>query len=75
MKDIRVELKVLQGLSVLKAQMEQLLGIGQPGRLHMLEERVEMHEKSVQRMRGLVGAFGGLLTIAHLAIAWMSGKH
>jgi hypothetical protein len=69
------EKQVLQDLSVLKAQMQQLMGIGQPGRLHILEERVEMHEKSVQRMKGLGAAFGGLLTIVHLAIAWISGKH
>jgi hypothetical protein len=69
------ETRVVEDLSVLKAQMQQLMGIGQPGRLHMLEERVEMHEKSVQRMKGLAGAFGGLLTIVHLAIAWVSGKH
>jgi hypothetical protein len=69
------EQRVLEELSVLKSQMQQLMGIGQPGRLHMLEERVEMHEKSVQRMKGLAGAFGGLLTIVHLAIAWVSGKH
>lgn len=37
MNEIRVDLKVLQDLSVLKAQMQQLLGIGQPGRLHILE--------------------------------------
>ena len=66
---------VIQDLSVLKSQMQQLMGIGQPGRLHILEERVEMHEKSVQRMKGLAAAFGGLLTIIHLAIAWVSGKH
>jgi hypothetical protein len=69
------EALVLQELSVLKAQMQQLLGIGQPGRLHILEERVDKHEKSVQRIKGLAGAFGGLLTIVHLAIAWVSGKH
>ena len=69
------ESQVLQDLSVLKAQMQQLLGIGQPGRLNILEERVDMHEKSVQRIKGLAGAFGGLLTIVHLAIAWVSGKH
>jgi hypothetical protein len=69
------ERKVLEDLSVLKAQMQQLMGIGQPGRLHLLEERVEMHEKSVQRMKGLAGAFGGLLTVLQLAIAWVSGKH
>ena len=35
--------QVLQELSVLKVQMQQLLGIGQPGRLHQLEGRVEEH--------------------------------
>jgi hypothetical protein len=65
------ESTVLQELSVLKAQMEQLMGIGQPGRLHQLEMRVESHERSVQRLKGLAGAFGGLLTLAQVAIAWM----
>ena len=60
--------QVLADLSVLKSQMKQLLGIGQPGRLTQLEERVEMHERSVQRMKGLMGAVGGLLTVIHLAI-------
>ena len=48
---------------------------GHPNRLHILEKRVDMHEKSVQRVKGLAAAFGGLLTIVHLAIAWVSGKH
>jgi hypothetical protein len=60
--------QVLADLSVLKSQMEQLFGIGQPGRLMQLEERVERHERSVQRMRGLLGAAGGLLTVFHVAI-------
>jgi hypothetical protein len=60
--------QVLADLSVLKSQMEHLLGIGQPGRLTQLEERVERHERSVQRVKGLVGAVGGLLTVFHLAI-------
>jgi hypothetical protein len=68
------EQKVLGELSVLKAQMEQLLGIGQPGRLHALESRVEAHEHSVQRMKGMLGAFGGLLTVVHLAISLLVGK-
>jgi hypothetical protein len=59
---------VVADLSVLKSQMQQLFGIGQPGRLTQLEERVERHERSVQRMKGLVGATGGLLTVFHLAI-------
>ena len=60
--------QILADLSVLKSQMKQLMGIGQPGRLTQLEERVEMHERSVQRMKGLMGAVGGLLTVVHLAI-------
>jgi hypothetical protein len=60
--------QVLADLSVLKNQMNQLVGIGQPGRLTQLESRVERHERTVQRMKGLVGAAGGLLTAFHLAI-------
>ena len=63
--------QVLADLSVLKSQMEQLIGIGQPGRLTQLEERVERHERSVQRMKGLAGAFGGVLTVFHLALDYM----
>ncbi len=62
---------VVQDLSVLKAQMQELLGIGQPGRLHQLEERVASQERSFQRLKGLAGAFGGLLTLMHLGIAWL----
>ena len=63
------ERQVLEDLCVLKSQMEQLLGIGQPGRLHQLEMRVESHERNMQRLKGLAGAFGGLLTLVHLLIA------
>lgn len=68
------ERQVLEDLCVLKAQMEQLLGIGQPGRLHQLERRVESHERSMQRLKGLAGAFGGLLTLVHLLIAFVGRK-
>jgi hypothetical protein len=60
--------QVLADLSVLRNQMNQLMGIGQPGRLIHLEERVERHERSVQRIKGLVGAVGGLLTVLHVAV-------
>ncbi len=60
--------QVLADLSVLKNQMNHLIGIGQRGRLTQLEERVERHERSVQRIKGLVGAVGGVLTAFHLAI-------
>ena len=69
------EHKVLEDLSGLKVQMHQLMGIGQPGRLAQLEGRVECHERNMQRMKGLIGAFGGVLTFAHAAIAFLAGKH
>ena len=68
------EARVLEELSVLKSQMHQLMGIGQPGRLNQLEVRVDSHERSVQRLKGLAGAFGGLLTLVHLGIEWVSRK-
>jgi hypothetical protein len=60
--------QVLADLRVLKSQMEHLLGIGQPGRLTQLEDRVEQHERSVQRMKGLLGAGGAVMAVFHLAI-------
>ena len=61
--------QVLADLSVLKSQMQQLMGIGQPGRIVELEQRVEKHERSVQqRMKGFVSAGGTLLAMFHLAI-------
>ena len=60
--------QVLADLSVLKSQMESLMGIGQPGRLTQIEARVELHERTMQRMKALVGAAGVLLTVVHLVI-------
>jgi hypothetical protein len=45
--------------------------LGQPGRLTHLEERVERHEQAVERLKGLAGAFGGVLTMLHLAIDYL----
>lgn len=64
--------QVLTDLSVLKSQMEQLLGIGQPGRISQLEERVQRHEQAVQRMKGMTAVFGFMLTIAHLVITMLA---
>ena len=62
------ESQALADLSVLKSQMRALMGIGQPGRLAMLEERVERHEQSLQRVKGWAGAMGAILTLIHLSI-------
>jgi hypothetical protein len=62
------EAAVLADLAVLKSQMKEVVGNGQPGRLAQLESRVLDHEKSVQRLKGIAAAFGALLTIAHAAL-------
>jgi hypothetical protein len=69
------EAQVLGDLQVLKSQMEQILGIGQPGRLHALEERVTAGEQVQQRMRGVLAAFATGLTLLHVAISYFSGRH
>ena len=66
--------QVLAELRVLKNQMEQLMGIGQPGRLHQMERRLARSEQGVQRMKGFVAAFGTAVTVIHLAIKYFSGK-
>jgi hypothetical protein len=63
--------QVLAELSVLQSQMKQLIGIGQPGRLNQLEERVDRHERTVQRLKGLAGALCGLLTAFHMALDFL----
>jgi hypothetical protein len=62
------EAQVLADLAVLKSQMKEVVGNGQPGRLAQLESRLLDHEKSVQRLKGIAAAFGALLTVAHAAI-------
>jgi hypothetical protein len=68
------EAQVLADLKVLKSQMDLVLGIGQPGRLTHVEDRLLQHEQALQRMKGVMGAFGGLLTLLHLAITYFVGR-
>jgi hypothetical protein len=60
--------QVLADLSVLKSQMTSLLGGGQPGRINLIEEQIQLHERSIQRVKGFAGAMGVLLTLVNLAI-------
>ena len=69
------EAQVLTDLHVMKCQMEQVMGIGQPGRLHRLEDRVSINEEEIQKMKGFVAAFGTALTMLHLAISYIAGRH
>ncbi len=62
------EAQVLSDLSALKSQMHALLGVGQPGRLCLLEERVDRHERSVQWMKGVGGALSVLLALFHVLL-------
>ena len=62
------EAQVLADLAVLKSQMKEVVGNGQPGRLALLESRQLDHERTVQRLKGFAAAFGVLLTVAHAAI-------
>jgi hypothetical protein len=62
------EAQVLADLAVLKTQMKEVVGNGQPGRLAQLESRLLDHEKTVQRLKGIAAAFGAFLTVAHAAI-------
>ncbi|MCL2660371.1 MAG: hypothetical protein FWD64_07645 [Acidobacteriaceae bacterium] len=62
------EATVLSDLEVLKSQMNQLIGVGQPGRLIQLEKRVDAHERSMQQVKGYFAAGGALLAIANLII-------
>jgi len=61
------EAQVLADLSVLKTQMKDLIGNGQPGRIARMEARLEEHERRVQRLKGIAAAFATMLTIAHAA--------
>ena len=67
--------QVLADLAVLKSQMQEVLGIGPPGRLTQIETRMREHERTVQRMKGVAAAFGSLLTVAHLAVDFLVGRH
>jgi len=68
------EAQVVGDLKVLKSQMEQILGIGQKGRLAQIERQLTMHDQNLQRMKGMMGAVGGILTVVHIAIDFIVGR-
>ena len=65
------EVTVRSELATLKSQMGALIGLGQPGRLNMLEQRLERHEVYMQRMKGIVGALFVLMTATHMVIDYL----
>jgi len=68
------EAQVLADLAVLKNQLRELTGNGQPGRVRLMEERLERHEAVLQRgkalLLGLVPALTALQVVLHFV-----GKH
>ena len=65
------EAQVLSDLSVLKAQMNGLMGDGNGGRIAALERRLERHEQNWQRAKGVLAAASVLLAVIEVAVeAW-----
>jgi hypothetical protein len=62
------EAKVLSDLSVLKSQMNGLMGDGNGGRIAELEHRMEEHEQNWERAKGFMAAFSILLTVVEVAV-------
>ena len=73
-KDKEFEAQVLADLAILKTQMRELTGNGQPGRIRLMEERLELHEAVLQRgkavLLGLVPALTALQVVLHFV-----GRH
>ena len=62
------EAQVLADLSVLKNQMAVLLGDGNSGRIASIEDRVSLHEQSLQRAKGFAVAAGALFTLIQFLV-------
>jgi hypothetical protein len=65
----------LSDLAELKADMRWLVGNGNEGKMHEIEERVERHEAYLQRFTGIAAAAGCLLTLFHVAIDYLRLRH
>jgi hypothetical protein len=64
------ERQVLEDLAEIKTNMRWLLGNGKPGKLQELTDRVDRHERVVQRFTGIGAALAGLVTLVHIALAY-----
>ena len=70
----KFEAQVLADLAVLKAQLRELIGNGQPGRIQRIEDRLQLHDAMMQRGKALIIAFLPALGIFHLVLHF-AGKH
>ena len=65
------EAQVLSDLSVLKNQMNGLMGDGNGGRIADLERRMDQHEQNWQRAKGFLAAASALFAVIEVALqAW-----
>lgn len=65
------EAQVLSDLSMLKTQMNGLMGDGNGGRLADLERRMECHEQNWSRAKGFLAAISVLFAVIEVAVeAW-----
>jgi len=65
------EAQVLSDLSVLKTQMNGLMGDGNGGKIGELERRMERHEQNWQRAKGFLAAASVLFAVVEVAVeAW-----
>jgi len=62
------EAQVLSDLSVLKTQMNGLVGDGNGGRFAELEKQVECHERNWQRAKGFAAAGSVLYAAIEVAL-------
>ena len=69
------ERQVLSDLSELKANMRWLVGNGKPGCIQQLSDRVDRHERFVQRVGGITALLATLLTLLHVGIDYLRLHH
>lgn len=74
MRMTEFEAQVLADLSVLKSQMNTLLGDGNSGRIAQIEGRVDQHERSLQRAKGFAVAIGAIVTLIQCLIELLVRK-
>lgn len=65
------EKQVLADLAELKANMHWLIGNGRAGVIRELTERVDRHERLVQRVSAIGALLAGLLTLLHVGVDYL----
>lgn len=63
--------KAINTVKELKTQMRWLVGNGNAGCVHELSERVEQHEKFIQRAGGIGAALAAAITLIHIGIDYL----